>query len=76
MRLHFRPEDEGRIPGTSNTGGIGSGTHYKPDFVRGIERERNQMASNDYSHDINVVKRPNLLVVGGILYVAYVLVLK
>ena len=77
MRPYIRPEDEGRIPGTNNTGGIGSGAHYNPDFAPGIARERLQ-ANNNYESKFTVesVKRPNLLVVGGFLYVAYVLVLR
>tara|TARA_B100001142_G_scaffold292250_1_gene310983 strand:+ start:253 stop:483 length:231 start_codon:yes stop_codon:yes gene_type:complete len=76
MRLYIRPEDEGRIPGVTTAGG--SGAHYKPDFVPGVLRERRQMADNNYDGRFTVatVKRPNLLVVGGILYVAYALVLK
>ncbi len=77
MRLYIAPENESRIPGTTSSGG--SGAHYKPDFIPGIRRERlNQMASNGYESKFShvTVKRPNLLVVGGILYILYSVIIK
>ena len=77
MRLHIDDQNEFSRPGASH-GGLG-GAHYKPDFVPGIRRERlNQMAGNDYEGKFThaTIKRPNLLVVGGVLYILYELVIK